>query len=288
MSGLSKDSSPQNTYSPQNGFYNPPRTAAFFNREKLCPLLDESLPIVTEFDHKVANCYCHLCNCGQHYCPAEAKPNINYPKYQSIYRNQFRGKKTPPPQPYDRSVSYQKCKFKLDSITTKINDFKNHRNQETHKPEQRPKSVQRSNTLRMKFIASSNYQKDFPNWEAKPLQKLLEQPSHSGKKIQLKFNAESTYSRNFTGKLPSESKNVTRSVSPILNSQRMFLGETTHRKEYQQYNKEHFAKKALVKPEKSPEKVLPPSQYQTQYSNQYKLLPLKKKFTTKRKTPTKF
>ena len=49
-----------------------------------CPLLNPNLPPVTDMDHNIRNCFCYMCACGKHDCPA------NYRLKQMCHSNHFK------------------------------------------------------------------------------------------------------------------------------------------------------------------------------------------------------
>ena len=57
-----------------------------------CPLEDPALPLVSETEHKVGYCLCHLCSCGLHPCPAKKSHPLQAQPAASLYTLTYQGK----------------------------------------------------------------------------------------------------------------------------------------------------------------------------------------------------
>ena len=58
-----------------------------------CQIL--SLPPVSEVNHSIGACYCHLCTCGEHLCPGDKLKTSKYlpSSLKSIYKQDYQKKK---------------------------------------------------------------------------------------------------------------------------------------------------------------------------------------------------
>lgn len=174
-----------------------------------CPLADPALGIVTEMEHKVGACFCALCTCGEHACPART----NRPKTPSLvssyrqayvqHKAQRLALKCPSSSPYRPNL----CKF--DGETSMRRDFRKYEVQDTLRKETRSVSPMLKHS-----VSYSSYQRDFPNWgpAGVPSKHV---PSLPLRNQEVHFSGTSTYDQHF---LPL-AKSVPRPQEPKLRAQ---------------------------------------------------------------------
>ena len=124
-----------------------------------CPMNNHNLPPVGVMEHFVARCYCFLCTCGKHVCPAAARKRTEIVKsmYATNYKVEYYRKHGAPSQPL-RLEDYRGNGLPMDLQTIKQRDFLPYKIQpeKSFKPKSAAQTVQ--------FVCRSSYQANFPNW----------------------------------------------------------------------------------------------------------------------------
>lgn len=122
-----------------------------------CRLLQNDIPVVQEIDHKLGNCYCHYCSCKQHICPADKlKQMISSSAYTTVYKNDYTKKLILKSQPYYNYSNNIPLSGKIDFLTIHKRDYRPYSSADFRKSDSKPKLEKN-----VKFIASTNYTKDF-------------------------------------------------------------------------------------------------------------------------------
>ncbi len=149
------------------------------------------LPPVGEMEHFVARCYCFLCNCGKHTCPAAARKRTAFVQsmYDTNYKVAYYRKNGLPSLPL-RLDEYRNSAIPMDLMTIKQRDYLPFKVQ----PEKsfKPKSALQS----VQFVCRSSYQANFPNWG--PTEVIRVKPlSLPYRGDQVKIEPRSTYGHDF-------------------------------------------------------------------------------------------
>lgn len=129
-------------------------TSSYYYMSK-CLLSQQDIGAITETDHKVRQCLCHLCTCGQHRCPSE--PRKQKGSYATNYQDTYRHK-TPVNSTPHQPVLYHPNLGKVDFETSHMRDFK------TFLVQPATESPVRLSTPSLRFTGHSSYAADFPNW----------------------------------------------------------------------------------------------------------------------------
>lgn len=195
-----------------------------------CVLDDPSLPISGEANHKIGDCYCYMCTCGNHKCPSNTDYKKNSPNiYYTAYRTAYLKKVPSTSSPFVREGQLLHSKQKMDMVTNHREDFKP--TDDLSKP---PEANRPNSTSPFKFYSTSTYQSSFPDWkDYSP--KVNKIPSKSSR-YSLKFTGVSTYEKDFplykgvryTAKRSSKSPS-------IVSGQEWETGKTTHQASYIPY-----------------------------------------------------
>lgn len=170
-----------------------------------CLLSRQDIGAVTETDHKVRQCLCHLCSCGQHRCPSE--PRKQKGSYSTNYHETYRHKtavSSTPRQP----LLYRPKLGKIEFETSHMRDYKSFLVQPATEP-----SV-RVSTPSLRFTGHSSYAADFPNWGGMDtnIEKRPQLPIHN-----LRFRGRSQYQSAYAEvQTASPSKATPRKESSIL------------------------------------------------------------------------
>jgi len=156
-----------------------------------CPMDNPELPPVGEMEHFVARCYCFLCNCGKHTCPAAARKRTEFLKsmYDTNYKVAYYRKNGLPGLPL-RLEEYRNRSIPMDLMTIKQRDYLPFKVQpeRSFKPHSALQSVQ--------FVCRSSYQASFPNWG--PTEVIRVKPlSLPYRGDQVKIEPKSTYGHDF-------------------------------------------------------------------------------------------
>lgn len=163
------------------------------NRETVCPLEYADLPLVTEHDHLVLKCYCYLCTCGNHLCPAEHISKHLSPSsiFKSTYSVNFRKMQSSPSLPLPTRKEIDTKKVNGDLLTTHQSDFKPYKIVEQHID--KPKPVETN----LKLASMSQYKLNFPNWGPSSISiEKAYHPQYRGDSV--KIAKSTTYSSEFT------------------------------------------------------------------------------------------
>lgn len=208
-----------------------------------CPL--ESLPIqpVGTSDHYLDRCYCYLCACGQHICPADLKRMAAAQAIKTIpsrYRTEFVPRESAPSHPFPMPAQLSlPSTGRMDLRTTAQMDFK--------PPGKLQIMGQFRESLRrtVKCVTRSSYQCDFPNWKPGEavLFKATELPYRGDA---LCFKTKSTYQDNFDSASkaePVERKKPQKSSDPITVLSD-FYGQTSHKSQFRRPRKAGIVEKS--------------------------------------------
>ena len=210
-----------------------------------CPLDVMDLPIQGECNHIIGDCYCYMCNCGKHQCPS----NTNYKRtsptgiYRSIYKSAFSHHPATPALTYIREGELLHSKQKMLLQTTQKVEY------EKFTPEPiESYNCQTKPGILYKFVTSSTYQSDFPNWESYKRPHKKDPAKYSVSPI--KFSAVSTYGQDFQKhEVKSEEKKTSKSPYIINNS--YFFGKTTNREMHRPYKVQAQIRKRYISEEKN-------------------------------------
>lgn len=180
-----------------------------------CPMDSADLPPVGEMEHFVARCYCFLCTCGKHTCPAAARKQTAFLRsmYDTNYKVAYYRKHGLPSVPL-RLEDYRNRSIPMDLMTIKQRDFLPFKVQP--EPSFKPKSALQS----VQFVCRSSYQANFPNWG--PNEVIRVKPlSLPYRGDQVKIEPKSTYGHDFIQPLRASD-----TFEQFVKSSRM--GSTTH------------------------------------------------------------
>lgn len=170
-----------------------------------CLLNRQDIGAVTENDHKVRQCLCHLCTCGKHRCPSE--PRKQRGSYSTHYQETYRPK-TPVSVSAHPALPYRPNTAKIDFETSHMRDYKSYCVQPSLTP------PVRGSTPSLPFTGNSSYVADFPNWGEVDtcIERRPKLPSY-----RLRFSGKSQYQSAYRDtKTASPSKSTPRKESSIL------------------------------------------------------------------------
>lgn len=232
----------------------------------MCEL--DKLPPVCESEHVSGYCYCHLCSCGCHLCPAEYKRKLISSQSQFItnYSRNYKRKSSAyfkhKPLPEFRPASYA-----LNSQSTMQKDFRKQEFIKTEtffplKPEYTP----------LTFKGKSSYSTDFGKWPESYLEKqyIMEFPCplRQGK------TTVSSYGNQFvdpTLKNYEENKDLvkktklrSRGTKGLISAYNEFIGKSSQKTDFKELQVE---KPALVK---GPGPILQTPDYRSKFITTYK------------------
>lgn len=248
-----------------------PRVSMSVNKSKReigsCEL--DKLPPVCENEHITGYCYCHLCSCGCHLCPADYKRKLLSSQSQFItnYNRNFHRKSSAylkhKPIPEFRPASYA-----LNSQSTMQKDFSKQEFIKTEsffplKPEYTP----------LTFKGKSSYSSDFGKWPESYLEKQYVMefpcPRRQGKTMTV-----SSYGDHFidpTLKNYEENKDLlkktkfrSRGTKGLISATNEFIGKSSQKTDFRGFQVE---KPALAK---GPGPLLQTAEYRTKFISTYK------------------
>ena len=195
-----------------------------------CPLDSLSLQPVGTSDHYLERCYCYLCTCGSHLCPAEIRKAAGSPHVkasQSNYRQEFTKKEMKPQQSFKVPILNSHSSGKMDLRTTSHTDFKPPGPSHVHM------HTQDIPLGSLKFVTRSSYQRDFPNW--KPGETVLfrsKDPPYRGNIVE--FKHKSTYREDYElANRQVEHFHYAQPRQDPITVLTDFYGETSNRLQYQ-------------------------------------------------------
>ena len=135
-------------------------------------------------------CLCKFCTCGQHSCPSSRRTRTPPPAYATSYQHSYT-RKSPMtvPRPTQQPI-YKPNQHKMDLETCNMREYR------TFTVERPTDSPPRSSTPTLKFISSSSYAADFPNWGN--VDKVVEKrPQLPPRGDEVRFMGRSMYQTNF-------------------------------------------------------------------------------------------
>ena len=194
-----------------------------------CLLSDPEIGIITENDHKVGKCICHLCTCGHHLCPSLPLPRFR--NYSTSYQRSYRRLKT---EAVKKVVPYLPFYTQPGGMELKSSmkcDY-----QAPRSPVKVAITHTRSSSPKFNFIASSSYAAAYLDWgPAAPNHE--KRPYFPSRLCDVKFKGTSTYQQHY---IPSETNSFEQAyASPIRSSSTLGLSKvsydssTTHQRMYQ-------------------------------------------------------
>lgn len=227
------------------------------------------LPPVCENEHISGYCYCHLCTCGGHLCPADYKRKLvsSQSQFMTSYNKNYPRKKSAytihKPIPEFRPASYT-----LNSQSTMQKDFKKQEFIKTEsfcpvKPDYIPS----------KFSGKTSYSSDFSKWPESYLEKqyIMEFPCPMR---QSKVMTMSSYGEQFVDhklKNYEENKNIeksnrvrSRGTKCLISAYNGFMGKSSQKTDFKGFSVE---KPKIIK---GPGAVLETGEYRSQFTSTYK------------------
>jgi hypothetical protein len=273
------DSLPNNSFSPKR------RKSVDETQEIDCLLSDPELPLLSEIDHKIGKCYCHLCECGKHICPSVNKIRFTYNKgnFLTSYKMQYDPRDVDPTlnspifrRKLQTQGSTRRTDVKMDLTTTKQQDFQLPSSVDQPKP---AFYSQATTTRDLKFTGRSAYQVNFPNWGPNEIERMRH-ASLPYRGDEIKFNPRTTYGSEFRrGSLSREvppRRKTTGGIDPMLKSpispSKNFFAQTTTGSTYRDHTSTRLpTRKMIINEEYSPV-VHSPSHFDTIYRNQFNTL----------------
>ncbi|CAG9312054.1 unnamed protein product [Blepharisma stoltei] len=211
-----------------------------------CRLSEDDIPIISEADHKLGNCYCHYCTCKKHICPEDYRRGMAVSSmYSSIYKHDYIKKFAPKSYPLYNMSNYMSRSGKIDFMTINRQDYK-----PFHRSITKGSRSDKELIKPVKFVASTSYANEFPNWGAVEfihMKKVYSPYEESSTKL----SNITTYSEAFCKKPQENSTSVVTdsTVSSIktasnfnpVTSSKVFLGETTCMRDYKPTKKHNYA-----------------------------------------------
>lgn len=159
---------------------------------QLCPLDNLDHPPVSEIEHLVSECYCHLCTCLLHKCPGDYPKHHKSPTWQSLYRKDFKKHSYQATHHKPKCNEYSPSQHPFAGTTTHREDFRAFDLPMISRP---PKSS--SVKFHSGFPKMSRYQADFPNWGPHYTERVTKVPEvYRGSEI--KMNCQTVYRADFT------------------------------------------------------------------------------------------
>jgi hypothetical protein len=272
------DSLPNNSFSPKR------KKSVDEAQEIDCVLSDPDLPLVSEIDHKIGKCYCHLCDCGKHICPSVNKMRFTYNKgnFLTSYKVQYDPREVDPSlnspifhRKLQTQGSPRRSDVKMDLTTTKQQDFQLPSSVDQPKPAY---YSQATTTRDLKFTGRSAYQVNFPNWGPNEIERMRH-ASLPYRGHEIKFNPSTTYGSEFrTGSLSKEEpprRKTTGGIdlmskSPISPSKN-FFAQTTTGSTYRDHTSKRLPTRKMIINEEYTPVVHSPSHFDTIYRNQFNI-----------------
>lgn len=249
-----------------------------------CVLSDPELPLVSEIDHKIGKCYCHLCECGKHICPSVNKMRYTYNKgnFLTSYKVQYDPRDVDPSlnspifkRKLQTQGSPRRSDVKMDLTTTKQQDFQLPSTVDQPKPAY---YSQATTTHDLKFTGRSAYQVNFPNWGPNEIERMRH-ASLPYRGHEIKFNPSTTYGSEFRrGSLSKEEpprRKTTGGIdlmskSPISPSKN-FFAQTTSGSTYRDHTSKRLPTRKMIINEEYTPVMHSPSHFDTIYRNQFNI-----------------
>ena len=272
------DSLPNSSFSPKR------KKSADEAQEIDCVLNDPELPLVSEIEHKIGKCYCHLCECGKHICPSVNKMRCTYNKgnFLTSYKVQYDPRDADPTlnspmfrRKLQTQGSTRISDVKMDLTTTKQQDFQLPSSVDQPKPAY---YSQATTTHDLKFTGRSAYQVNFPNWGPNEIERMRH-ASLPYRGHEIKFNPRTTYGSEFRrGSLSKEEpprRKTTGGIdlmtkSPISPSKN-FFAQTTSGSTYRDHTSRRLPTRKMIINEEYTPVVHSPSHFDTIYRNQFNI-----------------
>lgn len=195
-----------------------------------CALESLVLQPVGTSDHYLERCYCYLCTCGKHVCPADLRKAAGSPHVkfeESNYKHEFTGREAKPSLPFLVPALSALSVGKMDLRTTSRTDF------QSPGPSEHSKHLRNLPMGSVKFVTRSSYQRDFPNW--KPGETVLfrsQEPPYRGNIVG--FKHKTTYQEDYEHSTkPAEHFHYSPPRQDPITGLTDFYGQTSSRSHYQ-------------------------------------------------------
>jgi len=229
------------------------RTQKFCSNSANCTLNKEDIPPVTEMEHLVSQCFCHLCDCGEHLCPADTKGLTQFTssQFSTSYKLNFRNHKSPEPSKPNlvKDVKqYRPNNFKFDSLTTQRESYQAFQVQ----PPQYPKTEEKKPYPYI--MGRSSYQAEFMNWGPNQTHRVKTfHPPY--RKSLMKTEMKTSYSNNFLktegfkNTALEEGRRIMRSFTKtegFLSPAKDFFGQSQARQDFKGFKVDHIPKREKV------------------------------------------
>ncbi|CAG9335786.1 unnamed protein product [Blepharisma stoltei] len=213
--------------------------------EDWCALNNPNLPPVSEMEHMVDQCLCHLCNCGKHLCPGEYRRMLKSTSSQFSTTYKLKYPKYPPQPPSTaRDLSYRHTNFHIDATSMYKKDF-----QAFPLEPKKAKEVKTPDSFKLKFASRSSYQQDFQGYGEYRAQRAAVS-SLPFRGDELKLQAVSNYAKEFRKYDQSLYENKGKPPNPnfwkgsgVLSPVTVQMHETTSRKDFRPFTKDHMPKR---------------------------------------------
>lgn len=195
-----------------------------------CALDSLVLQPVGTSDHYLERCYCYLCTCGKHICPADLRKEAGSPRVkasESNYQHEFTGREAKPSRPFLVPAVSALSMGKMDLRTTSHTDF------QSPGPSEHLHYLHNLPMGSVKFVTRSSYQRDFPNW--RPGEAVLfktREPPYRGNIVG--FKHKTTYQEDYEhSSKPAEHFHYSPPRQDPITVLNDFYGQTSSRSQYQ-------------------------------------------------------